>query len=132
MIELTPPQGQAPFKRFTLHSGLTVFPNFDQGGKVRVPDEADAQELEKEGWQRTAASRHSKVVETDLLRKAYSGQTLRETGVMPPISTSGKLPTDGELLRRGLSAQMEREPHSIGSADPHPRTEFGRPSANCA
>jgi hypothetical protein len=39
---------------------------------------------------------------------------------------SRPMPSDSELLRRGLAAQMEREPHSIGSADPHSRTEFGR------
>jgi len=126
MIELTPPEGQAPFKSFKLHSGLTVFPDFDKGGKVRVPDETDAQELEQEGWTRTAASRHSKAVETDLLRKSVSTQFMRETGVMPPTPTSGRPPSDGELLRRGLAAGMAREPHSIGNADTHQRVEFGR------
>ena len=125
MIELTPPEGQAPFKHFKLHSGLTVFPNFDQGGKVRVPDEADAQELEKEGWMRTAASRHSKAVETDLLRKSMSTQFMRETGVMPPTPTSGRSPSDGELLRRGLAAGMQREARSIGDADADRKRELG-------
>jgi hypothetical protein len=34
-------------------------------------------------------------------------------------------PFDNELLRKGLAAQLAREPHSIGSADVHQRTEFG-------
>jgi hypothetical protein len=53
------------------------------------------------------------------LRKAYQGQTLRETGTVPPISS------DGELLRRGLAAQLEREPHSIGDPDPDRKRKLG-------
>ncbi len=34
-------------------------------------------------------------------------------------------PSDDELLHKGLAAQLDREPHSIGSADIHQRTEFG-------
>jgi hypothetical protein len=34
-------------------------------------------------------------------------------------------PTDSELLRKGLSRQLERQPHSVGSADPDRRRELG-------
>jgi hypothetical protein len=34
-------------------------------------------------------------------------------------------PSDAELLRKGLARQLEREPHSVGSADPDRRRELG-------
>ncbi len=34
-------------------------------------------------------------------------------------------PSDGALLRKGLAAQLAREPHSIGGGSAHERTEFG-------
>ena len=53
-ITMTPPIGEAPFKTFKLSSGLTYSPDFHRGGRVVVNNEADAIELEREGW-----SRHS-------------------------------------------------------------------------
>ena len=134
MIELSPPKGQAPFKSFALHSGLTVFPDFANGGKVRVQDEADAAELEQEGWKRDAASRQAKATTTELLRKAYAGQMRRETGIIkssfaaPASATSGLQPYDLEGIKQAAEAAQyrNRDPHAISNADiKHPRTEFG-------
>ncbi|WP_143199511.1 hypothetical protein [Bradyrhizobium sp. NAS80.1] len=36
-----------------------------------------------------------------------------------------RTPSDSDLLRKGLAAQMQREPHSVGNPDPRSRTEFG-------
>jgi hypothetical protein len=38
---------------------------------------------------------------------------------------SRPMPSDGELLRRGLASQMQREPHSIGDPDPDRKRELG-------
>jgi hypothetical protein len=43
--------------------------------------------------------------------------------VLPDYSKSA--PSDADLLRKGMAAQMRREPHSIGNPDPRSRTEFG-------
>jgi hypothetical protein len=51
-IVMIPPPGEALFKKFTLSSGVTYFPDFHRGGQVVVDIEADAIELEREGWSR--------------------------------------------------------------------------------
>lgn len=46
----------------------------------------------------------------------------KERATVPPRQA----PLSGaELRKRALARQLEREPYSIGSADPHARTEFG-------
>jgi hypothetical protein len=45
----------------------------------------------------------------------------RRLGVAPPARTM----SDSELLRKGLSRQLAREPHSIGDPDPDRRRELG-------
>jgi hypothetical protein len=51
MIALYPPNdGSAPFRKFTLGSGKTYFPDFDNGGRVNVSDPDDVNELLTEGW----------------------------------------------------------------------------------
>jgi hypothetical protein len=49
-LSMVPPPDEALFKRFTLSSGNTYFPNFRHGGRVIVKTEADAAELLREGW----------------------------------------------------------------------------------
>jgi hypothetical protein len=56
-ITMKPPEGEALFKSFTLSSGNTYAPNFVKGGRVIVKIEADAIELEREGWTRETISR---------------------------------------------------------------------------
>jgi hypothetical protein len=51
-ITMIPPPGEALFKQFTLASGNTYAPAFHKGGQVTVKTEADAIELEREGWSR--------------------------------------------------------------------------------
>jgi len=51
-ITLTPPDDDAIYKSFTLASGNTYRPNFRKGGRVIVSCEADAIELQREGWTR--------------------------------------------------------------------------------
>jgi hypothetical protein len=51
-ITMVPPPGEALFKRFTLASGNAYSPNFVRGGRVIVKCEADAIELQREGWSR--------------------------------------------------------------------------------
>ena len=51
-VTMTPPPGEAIFKQFTLASGVTYSPAFHRGGDVVVRIEADAIELEREGWSR--------------------------------------------------------------------------------
>jgi hypothetical protein len=38
--------------------------------------------------------------------------------------------SDAELLRKGLARQLEREPHSVGSADPDRKRELGEVEAD--
>jgi hypothetical protein len=45
----------------------------------------------------------------------------RRLNVAPPARTM----SDSELLRKGLSRQLQREPHSIGDPDPDRRRELG-------
>jgi hypothetical protein len=55
-IVLRPPlDGSAPFRQFQLTSGTVVRPDFAQGGLVTLEKEADAIEMEKEGWRRMPA-----------------------------------------------------------------------------
>jgi hypothetical protein len=49
---MKPPPEEALFKRFTLASGNTYAPHFGKGGRVIVKTEADATELQREGWTR--------------------------------------------------------------------------------
>jgi hypothetical protein len=51
-ITMVPPPDEALFKQFTLSSGRTYRPNFARGGRVTVDLEADAAELQREGWSR--------------------------------------------------------------------------------
>jgi hypothetical protein len=46
---------------------------------------------------------------------------LKNLGPAPKTRTM----SDAELLRKGLSRQLERQPHSTGSADPSRRVELG-------
>jgi hypothetical protein len=46
---------------------------------------------------------------------------LANLGPAPKVRTM----SDAELLRKGLARQLEREPHSIGSADPDRKRELG-------
>ena len=132
MIVLSPPgDGRAPLKRITLHSsGTTIFPDFKNGGRVKV-DEEEARELEAEGWRRDTASRQAKAAASDLLRKGMNCQLRRMTQTDSPTLGKSGTPSDSELLTRGLAAQLQREPHSIGSADLHERTEFGTVETPC-
>lgn len=54
-VTMMPPVDDAPFKKFTLNSGVTYSPNFRRGGEVVVAIEADAVELEHEGWSRATS-----------------------------------------------------------------------------
>jgi hypothetical protein len=49
-ITMVPPPDEAVFKQFTLSSGRTYRPSFGLGGRVIVNLEADAVELQREGW----------------------------------------------------------------------------------
>jgi len=51
-LTMVPPPDEALFKQFTLASGRTYRPNFNRGGRVTVNLEADAVELQREGWSR--------------------------------------------------------------------------------
>src|SRR5258706_14319784 len=95
MIELFPPQGHVPLSKIKLNTGATVFPNLLDHGRVRVLDEEDAEELERRGWKRDVHSANAKAAASDLLQKGFA------------------------------ASLKQRDPHSIGGADPHPRTEFG-------
>jgi hypothetical protein len=130
MIEMSPPKSWPnPYQPIKLHSGCTTFPvNGADGSTIyKVVDEPDAAELESKGFKRDGISQHMKAVESDLLRKAYTGQIVRKTpgGTGMPIANKGSMPTDDELLRRGMAAQMQREPHSIGDPDPDRKRELG-------
>jgi hypothetical protein len=128
MITLFPPDdGTRPFKKITLHSGLTIFPDREDGGRVEVADRADADELIAEGWRLDETSKIRRFVEDDLLQKGFTAQLRRTPGVGLPTVQKSKPPSDSELLRRGLARQLEREPHSTGSADT--RIEFGEVDA---
>jgi hypothetical protein len=52
VITLTPPPGQAAYREFQLSTGAVVQPDFTNGSRVAVASEADAVELENEGWLR--------------------------------------------------------------------------------
>ena len=81
MITLSPPKGKAPFKRIKLHSGLTVHPDFENGGRVNVADQADADELIAEGWRMDDESAKAARFNTDLLRKGLFAQMWRAPGI---------------------------------------------------
>ena len=51
-IVMMPPPDEAIFRNFTLTSGNSYAPSFGLGGRVIVKSEADAAELEREGWTR--------------------------------------------------------------------------------
>lgn len=51
-IKLVPPAGLAPYRSITLSSGNIARPDFARGGTVIVQGDADAVELESEGWTR--------------------------------------------------------------------------------
>jgi hypothetical protein len=51
-VAMIPPPGAALFKSFVLGSGVTYSPAFHRGGELIVSIEADAIELEREGWSR--------------------------------------------------------------------------------
>ncbi len=83
MIVLSPPDdGRAPFKRITMHSsGVTYFPDFSKGGRVKVADKAEADELIAEGWRMDDESAKAARSGADLLRKAATSQMRRMPGV---------------------------------------------------
>jgi hypothetical protein len=54
----------------------------------------------------------------DKLHRTADDVTHRRLRTNPP-------PSDSELLRKGLSRQLERLPHSIGDADPDRKRELG-------
>jgi len=51
-VTMIPPPDEAVFKTFALSSGVVYRPDFSRGGRVTVNLEADAIELEREGWSR--------------------------------------------------------------------------------
>ena len=75
MITLTPPQGAALYKVFTLNSGHTYQPNFARGGQVKVTCEQDALELESEGWERVLTPTETRT--QDALRHAANESATR-------------------------------------------------------
>jgi hypothetical protein len=78
MISLFPPSPLTKLPhRIKLHSGTEVFPDDSYFGRVSVLDEADAEELERKGWIRDAASRQAKAFANDLHRKAVACQMER-------------------------------------------------------
>jgi hypothetical protein len=116
MIKLFPPAGDAPFKRFTLHSGTTYFPDFSNGGCVKVQTEDDAVDLESEGWTRDAASRKAANQDAVLRKAAGENMLRRHFGSAAPLAKGHSAPSDSELLTRGLAAQLNRIPGGTGSA----------------
>lgn len=79
MITLTLPPNEAPYKRVTLNSGTTYRPRFHKdGASITVDDEADAQQLEREGWRRDGASKRAANFQSAMLAKAAAAQ-LRHT-----------------------------------------------------
>lgn len=65
-IHMMPPPHEAPYKRFTLSStGREVRPNFAKDGLVVAETEAEAAELEAEGW-----TRQSIKADSDNLQRA--------------------------------------------------------------
>ncbi len=107
MITLTPPEGKTPFKRITLHSGTTYFPDFSKGGQVKISDEADAQELIAEGWLRDAASTKAARFDVDLLRKGMAAQLRRTPGVGESFEQDRKL-NDMQLAEFNVQIGGER------------------------
>jgi hypothetical protein len=63
--------GRVPFKRFKLSSGREIRPDFSKGGIV-VVTEAEAIELEAEGWKRVDTKVTTKKVDDKLQRAAMS------------------------------------------------------------
>lgn len=62
-MALTAPTDHAVFRSFVLSSGRTVRPIFSEHGiEAIVSDEADAHELQREGWKRH--SPHATSIET--------------------------------------------------------------------
>jgi hypothetical protein len=117
MIKLYPPAGgRAAPSRVHLLAGGCVFPNRQDGNSVRVHDEADAIDLESRGWRRDAAAVKA-ASENAVLRKAADAVELRRyfgNGAAPV--TKASFPTDSELRELGEARQLERLPHSSGSA----------------
>jgi hypothetical protein len=66
-VVMLPPPGEALFKSFTLSSGVTYSPNFSRGGQVVVNLEADAIELEREGWQNATTKARAYFIATGLI-----------------------------------------------------------------
>jgi hypothetical protein len=96
MITLFPPSALAKLPdRIKLHSGAVAFPDRNNFGKVRVVDESEAAELESLGWSRDRESSQAKAAASDLLQKGFA------------------------------ASLRQRDPHSVGGASAHPRTEFG-------
>jgi hypothetical protein len=103
MITLSPPDGMAPFKSIKLHSGATVFPDFQNGGHAKVPEEEEARELEAWGWRRDATSAKAAKFDADMLRKAAASQLRRMPGT-----------GDFETTSRNNSMQMAEFNVAIG------------------
>jgi hypothetical protein len=101
MITLYPPSPSTVPQRIKLHTGAAVFPDRNDFGKVRVPDESEAIELESLGWHRDAASRQAKAATSDLLQKGFHAQLTRTApGVGTPTIQKSKTPSNAELLKR--------------------------------
>jgi hypothetical protein len=66
-VVMVPPPGEALFKNFTLASGVSYRPNFSRGGQVAVNLEADAIELEREGWQNATTKARASFIKTGMI-----------------------------------------------------------------
>jgi hypothetical protein len=53
-----------------------------------------------------------------------NGMATRKARLASPPARS-RMPSNAELLRKDLARQLEREPHTIGTADPDRRIELG-------
>lgn len=80
-IALYPPEGQGLFRQIPLSSGTIARPVFALGGRVTVESEADARELELEGWirQPTAITKRAPIV-----AKALTAADLAKIGDRAP------------------------------------------------
>jgi hypothetical protein len=107
------PDGTVPMRRFLLESsGLEVRPD-KETGRLWVSTEAEAAELEREGWQRVATS---KAVDDAELRKSVAALEAERAGHQP---TNLNAINDGSLLHRAAEAEFRH--HTRSEPAPHLR-----------
>ena len=107
-------------KRIRLSSGLELKPDPD-ARTVWVSTEAEAAELEAEGWQRKASKA---TLDSDTLRKVFHLEAQR-SGIVATLPSMIKTP-DSVLRRRAADAALRHAGHDVA---PLARWEFGEVNA---